>query len=242
MEHLVWTRRTRPVPPLPDNDRMAALVGIHEGERIIVLGNGPSLLDADLAWLDGEITMGVNRAYLLPAYNLSLAQDWQPTYAAWTDHGRIDYCPSVYAGCQATFTWRHELDGNHPNVRDWPNCVLWDEMAWSDRRAEERRYLLRSEYQGILQLGSTAISACHLAFVLGAAEVVVIGCDGTYDERGRSHFYSPPGVMGLHDYDRMMVAWNNMRQGWLKVQPAWPGPVIDLSPAPGIGEVYRAAA
>ena len=45
--------------------KLAALKGIHNGERCFVIGNGPSLKNMDLSLLKGEYTIGTNRIYLM---------------------------------------------------------------------------------------------------------------------------------------------------------------------------------
>jgi hypothetical protein len=45
--------------------RLRELAGRYAGERCFIIGNGPSLIDTDLARLRGEYTFGLNRGYLL---------------------------------------------------------------------------------------------------------------------------------------------------------------------------------
>jgi hypothetical protein len=45
--------------------RLRDLAGRYAGERCFIIGNGPSLIDTDLARLRGEYTFGLNRGYLL---------------------------------------------------------------------------------------------------------------------------------------------------------------------------------
>ena len=45
--------------------RLKALKDIHKGQRVFILGNGPSLRQTDLSRLRNEFTFGMNRIYLL---------------------------------------------------------------------------------------------------------------------------------------------------------------------------------
>lgn len=45
--------------------RLAELKDIHKGKRGFIIGNGPSLKQTDLTRLQGEITFGLNRIYLM---------------------------------------------------------------------------------------------------------------------------------------------------------------------------------
>jgi hypothetical protein len=45
--------------------RLREFKDIHKGERCVIIGNGPSLINMDLSLLDSEITFGLNRIYLL---------------------------------------------------------------------------------------------------------------------------------------------------------------------------------
>jgi hypothetical protein len=50
----------------PQNtQRLQGFLGRHAGQRCFILGNGPSLARTDLGRLRGEVTFGLNRAYLL---------------------------------------------------------------------------------------------------------------------------------------------------------------------------------
>ena len=57
------------------NKLFAKYKNIHQGQRCVIIGNGPSLNKMDLSFLKNEITFGLNRIYLLfEKYN------FQPTY------------------------------------------------------------------------------------------------------------------------------------------------------------------
>ena len=48
-----------------ENERLASLKGKYKGERVFIIGNGPSLNKTPLDKLDGEFTFAMNRFYLM---------------------------------------------------------------------------------------------------------------------------------------------------------------------------------
>jgi len=67
-----WRNRGQHVAGAAINPRrrksVQALAGfhnLHQGQRCFILGNGPSLRKTDLSLLEGEVTFGMNRIYLL---------------------------------------------------------------------------------------------------------------------------------------------------------------------------------
>lgn len=219
-----------------ENAKMDRLVGTLEGRRVVVVANGPSLLGQDLRWLADEVTIGVNRAHLLPLYNHDLPRDWCPTFAAWIDHHKVDFPPTVYTRCEATFVYRQELERTTGIPKEWPNLVPFDALTFNRERP---RYLWRSRYEGgLVQLGSTTISSVHAAFVMGAEEVWVIGCDHRHDDEGRSHFYSPVGADLIQNAQQQRKTWQTTVESWGCVARSWPGAVTDKGPWGGMGESY----
>lgn len=70
-----------PIPPQQlDLERLALLKNKYRGERIFIMGNGPSLNRTPLDRLKGEFTFGVNRIYLLFD-----RIDWKPTFYTTVD-------------------------------------------------------------------------------------------------------------------------------------------------------------
>ncbi|MEL7474404.1 MAG: hypothetical protein AAGK04_13885, partial [Planctomycetota bacterium] len=67
-------------PPQADLDRLAQLKNKHRGERIFILGNGPSLNRTPLHQLKDEYTFATNRIHLL--YDRI---DWRPSFYTTVD-------------------------------------------------------------------------------------------------------------------------------------------------------------
>jgi len=68
------------LPNKANNAKLQALKDCHKGRRAIVVGNGPSLLVADLEKLKNEITFASNKIYMVFEET-----SWRPTYLTVTD-------------------------------------------------------------------------------------------------------------------------------------------------------------
>ena len=52
-----------------NRNKLESFKDIHKGDRCFVIANGPSLRKMDLSLLQNEITLGMNRIYLLEKVN-----------------------------------------------------------------------------------------------------------------------------------------------------------------------------
>lgn len=209
--------------------------GALKDEVVVVVANGPSLLRQDLGWLLEAKTIAVNRAYRLPAHNPT-AEGWAPDFACWIDHtiarqGSDPWHPNVYAGCRGCFVASLELRRAEPT--SWGNSIPFDLVKWDGKP-------LGREYAGVVKGGSSTIAAVHLAFLMGARRVEVIGVDHQYDEAGRSHFYSEPNARLHHSPEGTEETWGAMVVAWSALAASWPGKVSRRSPADvtGLGDHY----
>lgn len=55
---------TKPATEPVDFERLRQFKDIHAGQRVVILGNGPSLNNMDLSFLANEIVFGMNKIYL----------------------------------------------------------------------------------------------------------------------------------------------------------------------------------
>ena len=175
---LEWARRREEFfvevgPIVSDSDSRAALRAMkdrYRGERIFVIGNGPSLNRTPLHLLEDEYTFGVNRIYLL-FDRIS----WRPTF-----YTTVDW--RVASDCAYEI---NELQGMHlffPErfrglLRDGDD-VTW---YWNDRHRHPTEQGFASDASlGIRGAGSVTGAAIQLAFHLGFDPIYLIGCDVTY--------------------------------------------------------------
>jgi len=159
-----WAAEHRP--------RLAALRDRHKGQRLFVLGNGPSLGRVDLDSLHDAITIGVNGLFLtFPDTR------FRPTYYVVEDHlvaeDRADALNALPPGITRLFPLHlaYVLD-------DGP------EVVWFDHRPrpgyphtfDVSLDALQRTYAGC----TVAFTALQLAVFLGAREIVLLGIDLDY--------------------------------------------------------------
>ncbi|WP_375687099.1 hypothetical protein [Pseudooceanicola sp. LIPI14-2-Ac024] len=150
----------------------------HAGARVFVIGNGPSLHIADLDRLRDAVTLASNKIYL--AYDET---DWRPTYYSVEDHlvmlnnrdriaaltDSIKIFPAslrdfgYHAGDTVFMPFRPPASFEDPlSDPDFP--------AFSDDLA-----------QGVCWGSTILYTQIQIAVHLGAAEIVLIGLDHSYD-------------------------------------------------------------
>ncbi|WP_243544290.1 hypothetical protein [Pseudodesulfovibrio tunisiensis] len=190
---------------MPDNapeqvrGRMTSLPelgGCLAGERIFIIGNGPSLLRTDLTRLRNEYTIGLNRIYL-NYENMG----FQPTFlCAVNDHVLRQFGPDF-----------DELDsikllsaGGRAFVRNGWNTFL---LEYGDPLIFYRdisRHVWASGW-------TVTFNAMQLAFHLGCSEVVLVGVDHNFTHSGPANaleISQGADVNHFHpDYFGKGVAW-----------------------------------
>ena len=156
--------------PNEDLRRLSTLRNRHEGERIFILGNGPSLLKCDLSKLSGEHTFGVNKIYLLfPKI------DWRPSYFTLLDwkmgegiQGDLDQLEGVTKFFPERF--RGILPADDDTYWYWPRAVgtRIDDQFESDM------------VRGLPSRGTVLVTAIQQAVHLGFRDIYLIGTDASY--------------------------------------------------------------
>ena len=151
----------------------------HAGERCFVLGNGPSLTDLPLERLEGEVTFGANRIH--EAYGAGLP-------------------PVTYFCCSDPRVWR-ELGNDWRPSRARAAFLRHPDVPLGDPDAI---YLVQHDYdhamcdgwfprdpaQGLARGRSVLLDlALPLAHYMGFDEVILIGCDFSWNPEADNHFY-----------------------------------------------------
>lgn len=159
--------------PLTANDRMISRYrDSNLGERIWVIGNGPSLIDTDLSYLKNEVTIGTNSIFLNRDQ-----MGFDVTHYVVEDYLVAEDRVNDISGLHGPTKWF----GNYlryclPDMQDalWMNvCVDYrDTPGWP----KFSRDLSRMAYVG----GTVTYLCIQLAYYLGAAEVVLVGVDHSY--------------------------------------------------------------
>jgi len=146
--------------------------GIHAGKRCFIIGNGPSLGHMDLSPLENEFTIGMNRIYLLFEKML-----FSPTYYVCINELVLEQFSTEIQSL------------------DMPKFLNWNRRNYFRSEDENTMFLrvgmgLSDSFEGdsnnVLSSGGTVTYASlQLAYYMGFDEVILIGVDHNYVEKGR---------------------------------------------------------
>lgn len=218
---------------LIERARLRAFRDIHRGQRAFVLGNGPSLTKMPLRRLRDEVTIGCNRIHEAFGHGLD-----EVTYFTCSD-------PRVWS----------LLDGDWTRARARQAFLRWPDI---ERTSGDPIWLIQHDYEHRMDLGwfprdpaqglargrSVLLDiSIPLAFYMGFEEVVLIGCDFSYDPKSDNHFYAdrnepwiwegtretyrPPFEIQL---DGMRVARRAFEDDGRRLINATPGGGLDVLP------------
>ncbi|MEX0626068.1 MAG: 6-hydroxymethylpterin diphosphokinase MptE-like protein [Chloroflexota bacterium] len=151
--------------------QLARMRDRHAGERCVIVGNGPSLREMDLAPLRSEETFGLNRGYLL-FQKLGFA----PTYLVAINANVVDqFASEILAESSTTFvSWhtRRFLPRGH-------RAILMRPVRGPLFSTDPAR--------GIWGGATVTFAALQLAYHMGFSEVVLIGVDHSFSTPGPAH-------------------------------------------------------
>ncbi|HCE18327.1 MAG TPA: hypothetical protein DEQ80_10750 [Anaerolinea thermolimosa] len=150
--------------------RLRALKDIHRGQRVFIIGNGPSLRQTDMSKLRNEYTIGMNRIFLMfPELG------FQTTYLCSVNDLVIEQSAA-------------ELQ-----ALNLPRFVSWRARRWL--KPDDNLYFLYTTYTGPkfstdltgrLWEGATVTNiALQVAFYLGFQEAILIGVDHNFVTQGK---------------------------------------------------------
>lgn len=145
----------------------------HKGERCFIIANGPSLKRMDITTLKNEFTFSMNRAYILYA-----EWDFVPKYYVCINELVIEQFAKDILQLRMpkfiNFSRRHCF-------KDYPDndslLFLRTGLNLSDRFCGDITHTITG--------GGTVTFAClHLAYYMGFSEVILIGLDHNFAEKG----------------------------------------------------------
>ena len=209
---------------LPSNKmnqiKLFKFANIHENKRCFVIGNGPSLNQINFNYLNGEYTIGSNRVYLLKE--------------------RLGFLPTYYVCVNELVLQQF---GNEICQLKMPKFLNWNQRDLFDHMDDSinfihLKYGFQDHFEGNLQQslsggGTVTYTALQIAYYMGFKEVILIGVDHNYAEKGipnsseirnqkedKSHFsvnYFPQGVKWqLPDLYRSEIAYRLARKTFEK--------------------------
>lgn len=153
--------------------QLAAMHNRYLGERCVILGNGPSLNDTDLAPLRREFTFGSNRIYLLfPRLGFTT------TFFVAVNRFVIEQCAKEIEEleCLKFINW-HARQFLHR--RDDAIILL--------RSRRGRSFSVDPIRNGIWEGATVTYVSLQLAYYLGFQEVYLVGVDHSYRSQGLPH-------------------------------------------------------
>lgn len=173
---------------------LGPMQGTYQGSRCVVIGNGPSLQKMELTALRDEFTFGLNRIYLMFD-----ELGFETTFLCAINRFVLEQFGEEIGNVHAHkfLNWRYRS----PILSDEATVYLPSRPALAPDGK-----VLGGYYAGG---GTVTIFALQLAFFMGFSEVILIGVDHNYHEKGpanmavissdedRSHFdrdYFGPGV------------------------------------------------
>lgn len=151
--------------------RVQALKDLHRGERCFILGNGPSLAVTDLEPLRTEFTFGLNRVFV--------------------DFSRMGFM-TTYLVCIDELVARQsavELASlPMPKFLNWKirnGLAPGDDVIWL--RESFRRHFSVDLLKGLWGGATVTNAALQVAYYMGFQQVVLIGVDHSYTQKGTPH-------------------------------------------------------
>ena len=175
--YALWARKRRELfrkwGNLPtignENRRIESLKNKYKGERIFIIGNGPSLNDTPLEKLEGEYTFGVNRIYLL--FNRI---SWRPSFYTINDwEVGPDNAGEIEALEGMTFFFPKRFKG----LFEQTDSTYWYNSRHARFKGDDFSYDLTD---GAVMGGSVLPLAIQIAYYMGFDPIYLIGVDVNY--------------------------------------------------------------
>ena len=149
--------------------QLAALKDLHRGQRCFIIGNGPSLKETDLSYLQGEYTFGLNRIYMLFS-----EMGFNTSYYLSVNSLVVEQCADdIRALPMPKFiSWR-----SHNLIRPTDDMAFLHTTYSGPKFARDAR--------GRLWEGATVTYvALQLAYHMGFEQVILIGVDHSFVTQG----------------------------------------------------------
>ena len=150
--------------------KLEAFKDIHKGKRAFIIGNGPSLKQTDLTKLKNEFTFGMNRIYLLfPELGFST------TYFVAINDLVIEQCVDEIAALSIPkfIAWHSRRHFQH-----FPDELMFLYTTYTGPKFS--RNITRRVWEG----ATVTNVALQLAFYMGLQQVVLIGVDHNFTNKG----------------------------------------------------------
>lgn len=158
----------------------------HKGQRVFLIGNGPSLGETDLDLIKGEISFAMNRVSML--YDKF---DWRPTYylfsstnvrpdKPWAKQWQDSVIRAASDEKTTSFIARIFKDHVDRGTGDLDSVKWFDSLSETKPAADgsiSKNCFSRDVVQRIDKSGTTMNLALQLVYHMGFSEVVFLGAD-----------------------------------------------------------------
>lgn len=144
------------------------LKGQYEGEKAVILCNGPSLLDVDFSLLDGAYTFGLNKINLLFDKN-----NYRPSSIVSVNHLVIEQNADFFNKTSIPL-FIDSKGVKHVNSRD-NICFL---------PVTQNRIFAKDCSMNVYHGYTVTFVALQLAFHMGFSKVALVGCDHNFATKG----------------------------------------------------------
>jgi len=143
----------------------------HAGDRCVIIGNGPSLNKTDLSLLRDQYTFGLNRIYLLFE-----ELGWSTTFHVVVNQHVVEQCQQDFLSVPGPLftTWPNR---RHLNERQ--DVIYLQKVAGPQFSSDVRR--------GVWEGATVTYVAMQLAYHMGFEEVVLVGVDHRFADKGPAH-------------------------------------------------------
>lgn len=165
------TKESIPIDPA-SAARLRSLKDRYKGNRIFIIGNGPSLNRTPLRYLENEYTFAFNRAYLL--YDRI---KWRPTFYTALDWRVVpDVAREINGLTGSTFFFEERFRGI---LREGEDVFHYTHGMPPGTTGNERIFSTDIS-TGLRGAGSVVGAGIQLAFYMGFDPIYLIGCDLGY--------------------------------------------------------------
>lgn len=152
--------------------KLRAMKNIHQGERCVIIGNGPSLNKTDVSRIQNEYTFGLNRIYLA-------FEDWgfETSFLLSVNDLVVEQCAEDLMQLSM------------------PRFFSWGARKWLT--PQENLHFLYTTYTGpkfsqdisgrVWEGATVTYSALQLAYHMGFSTVILIGVDHSFTSKGKAN-------------------------------------------------------
>lgn len=198
---------------IKEKDKLRSFFNSHKGERCFLIANGPSLKNVDLSLIKNEISIGMNRIYLL------FDDDFHTTYFTTVNELVIEQFSEDIAklNCYKFVNWKQrKIFSDNAEIGYFMVSQALDDGFSTD--------ITKGVYSG----GTITYVSLQLAYYMGFSEVILIGLDHNFADKGtpnktevrsgedKNHFhpdYFPKGMKWqLPDLYRSELAYAKARE------------------------------